>query len=366
VLLASLAGAVWADVTIEQHVTTDGFGPSKFGAMEGKDVTAISSDRARTENQIQFRSKLLRALVRGSGTDTVHIIRLDEELEDEIDVTQKQYTETTFQQMRDSTRAALQGAVAPQKPEVQQQAPTGAPVDESKCDWTPPRSELKQSGEHQSIAGSDTSRATITVTTTCTDKSSGASCDFVFMLDQWLAADIPGTAETRAFWTSYAKKLNLAGEVDRTLQANSSAVFERYKGSWGEAIKQAGSLKGYPLKSIFAMQFGGPQCKSADSGSSGSSGSGSAPASDTPVASSTPTSPSALAGNLAMNLFSKLHKKDDSPPPASAPLAPGMVQLFQMTSETVAVRTDSVPAGLFEVPAGFKKVQKAAPPAPAP
>jgi hypothetical protein len=38
-----------------------------------------------------------------------------------------------------------------------------------------------------------------------------------------------------------------------------------------------------------------------------------------------------------------------------------MVQLFQMTSETVAVRTDSLPSGLFEVPAGFKKIERTQP-----
>jgi hypothetical protein len=356
-LAACLAGSVWADVTVERRITTDGFGPSKFGAMEGKEVTAIASDRARTENQVQFQSKLLRTLARGSGTDTVRIIRLDQELEDVIDVTQKQYTETTFQQMRAQTRQALQGAQSQgSAPTPPQQAPTGAPVDESQCQWTPARSELQQSGEHANVAGLDATRATITVTTTCTDHSTGASCDFVFLLDQWMAADVPGTAETREFWGKYAKQLDLGGEVDRTLQVNSAAVFERYKGSWGEAIKQAGSLKGYPVKSIFAMQFGGPQCKSADS----SGGSANAPAAaDNPPASSTPTTPSGLAGNLAMNLFNKVHKKDDAPPAGQSAPPPGMVQLFQMTTETLAMRTDALPAALFDVPAGFKKVDRA-------
>ncbi|MGA2023324.1 MAG: hypothetical protein ABSH23_01040 [Steroidobacteraceae bacterium] len=362
-LVACLAGSGWADVTVERRVTTDGFGPSKFGAMEGKEVTAIANDRARTENQVQFQSKLLRALAHGSGTDTVRIIRLDQELEDVIDVPQKQYSETTFQQMRAQMHQALQGAQSQgSAPPPQQQAPTGAPVDESKCQWSPARSELLQSGEHASVAGLDASRATITVTTTCTDNSTGASCDFVFLLDQWMAADVPGTAETREFWSKYAKKLDLSGEVDRTLQVNSAAVFERYKGSWGEAIKQAGSLKGYPVKSIFAMQFGGPKCKSADS--SGSSANASGTADNPPPASSTPTTPSGLAGNLAMNLFNKVHKKDDTPPAGQSAPPPGMVQLFQMTSETLAVRTDALPAAMFDVPTGYKKVDKAPPPGP--
>src|ERR1035441_8609316 len=176
--------------SVEQQINVDGCGPSKFGAMEGKSTTAISGDRARTERQSQFKSKLLRALAKSSSTDTVRIIRLDAERIDDIDTPNKQYTETSFQEMRDATAKALQNAQNA-KPAAQQQAPSGAPVDDSQCEWSPAKAELKQTGEHATFAGADASRATITVTQTCTDKTKGTSCDFVFLLDQWLAADIP-------------------------------------------------------------------------------------------------------------------------------------------------------------------------------
>jgi hypothetical protein len=193
------------------------------------------------------------------------------------------------------------------------------------------------------------------VTTTCTDPVKGTSCDFVFLLDEWLAADVAGTAETRQFWRNYASKMNLSGELADSMQANSQAVFNRYKSGWGEAIKQAGSLQGYPVKSIFAMQFGGPQCKSDDSSSSsGASGSDGTSSSSS---SGVPTSPSAAISGAAMGLFNKLHKKDDSQA-AAAPAAPGMVQMFQMTTELVSVRTDAIPSAAFEVPPGYKKIEK--------
>jgi hypothetical protein len=351
---AGLTGMVQADITIEQQIDVDGFGPSKFGAMEGHSSTAISGNKSRTEQQTQFKSRLLRALAKSANTNTVRIVRLDAEVVDEIDVANKQYSEVTFQQMRDATTKALQDAQS-QPARQQQEAPSGAPVDDSKCQWSPPRSELKQSGEHASIAGTDTSRATITVTTTCTDPTKGTSCDFVFVMDEWLAADVPGTAETREFWRNYARKVGLTGDVNE-LQGNSQAVFNRYKSGWGEAMKQAGSLKGFPLKTVAAMQFGGPQCKD-DSSNTGGSNAGS---SDSSSASSVPTSPSAAIGSAALGLFSKMHKKDDSQQTAAAaPVAPGMVQMFQMSTQTVAIRSDSIPAGTFEVPAGFKRVDKA-------
>jgi hypothetical protein len=354
---AGLAGIVQADITIEQQINVDGFGPTKFGAMEGRSSTAIAGNKSRTEQQTQFKSRLLRALAKSANTNTVRIVRLDAEVIDEIDVANKQYSEMTFQQMRDATAKALQDAQS--QPARQQEAPSGAPVDDSKCQWSPPRSELKQSGEHASIAGTDTSRATITVTTTCTDPTKGTSCDFVFVMDEWLAADVPGTAETREFWRNYAKKLNLTGDINE-LQGNSQAVFNRYKSGWGEAMKQAASLKGFPLKTVAAMQFGGPQCKDDSSSGSSGSGGGSGGGSDSSSASSVPTSPSAAIGSAALGLFNKMHKKDDSQQAAAAaPVAPGMVQMFQMSTETVAIRTDSIAGGTFEVPAGFKQVEKA-------
>lgn len=364
-LAAGTAGLVQADITIQQQVNVDGFGPSKFGAMEGKSSTAISGDKARTEQQSQFKSRLLRALAKGGNVNTVRIIRLDAETIDEIDVTKQQYSEETFQQMRDQMTRAMQSAQNSQnsqQAQEQKEAPSGAPVDDSKCQWSPPKTEVKQTGEHATIVGADASRSTITVTTTCTDPTKGTSCDFVFLLDEWLVSDVPGTAETRAFWAAYAQKLNLSGVLADSMQSNSPGVFSRYQGSWGEAIKQAGTLKGYPMKSVFAMQFGGPQCKDNNSGNSSSSGGAdnSGSSSSSSSGGSIPTSPSAAISGAAMGLFNKLHKKDDSQQqPAQNQAAPGMVQMFQMSTETVAISTSAVPATAFEVPAGYKKVEKA-------
>ena len=358
-IAAGIAGIVHADITIQQQISIDGFGPMKFGAMDGKSSTAIAGDKARTESQMQFQSRLLRALAKGGGSNTVRIIRLDAELIDEIDVTRQQYSEQTFQQVRDDMTRAVQGAQSAQQ---QKEAPSGAPVDDSKCQWSPPRTDMKQSGEHASFGGADAARATITVTSTCTDPTKGTSCDFVFLLDEWLAADMPGSAETRAFWQAYAQKLNLSGVLADSMQANSPTIFNRYQNGWGEALKQASSLKGYPVKSVFAMQFGGPQCKDNNSSSSGG---GSAPDSSgsSSSTSSVPSSPKDALAGAALGLFNKLHKKDDAQQqqqqPTAAQAAPGMVQIFQMSTVTTGIVTTGIPGTAFEVPSGFKKVERA-------
>jgi len=107
-------------------------------------------------------------------------------------------------------------------------------------------------------------------------------------------------------------------------------------------------LKGYPLKTVLAMHFGGPQCNSADSGNGSSAETSSPP----------PTTSGGVMAGLATGLFKKMHKPDQSQPADAPP--PGMTQLFRMSTETVAVRNDAIPSASFEVPAGFRKVDRPA------
>jgi hypothetical protein len=190
------------------------------------------------------------------------------------------------------------------------------------------------------------------VVTTCADAAKNESCDFVYLIDRWLAPAMPGAAESQEFWRSYAKKLNIAGDLSASMQANAQQVFQRYKGAWTEAMTKAATVKGYPMKSVFAMQIGGSQCKdsnaSKDSSSADNSGSSSPP----------PTSPSDAVGGFAMGLFKKLQKKpDDTPPPDATPIAPDMIQMFQMSTETLSINFNSVPGSQFEIPDGYTKIE---------
>jgi hypothetical protein len=339
------AGLARADVTVVQKITSDGFGPIKFGAMTGSNTTAIAGDRSRVDGNLQFNSKILRMFQHGTG-NTVSVIRLDKELEYEIDPAKKQYSEVTFAQMRAAAERRAQEAKE-KGSTTEKEQPSGAPVKESDCKWSPPRTEVTRSADSRTIAGAEAKRVTVSVTTTCEDTKDNTSCDFVYLIDQWLTPERPGAAETRAFWTSYAKKRDLSGELAAAMQGNAQQVFQRYKGSWSEAMAKAGTLKGYSMKSTFAMQIGGPKCKSAQ-GSKDSSQSESTPP---------PTSPSDAVGGLAMGLFKKFQKKPDETPPADAtPISPDMTQIFGLTTEIASISTDSIPGSQFEPPDGYTKI----------
>ncbi len=67
----------------------------------------------------------------------------------------------------------------------QQQATSG--VDDSQCEWSEPKAEVKRTGEKAMLAGYQAERVTVIATQSCKDKESDQVCDFGLVLDQWVA-----------------------------------------------------------------------------------------------------------------------------------------------------------------------------------
>jgi hypothetical protein len=140
---------------------------------------------------------------------------------------------------------------------------------------------------------------------------------------------MPGQREQAEFWKAYAKRLNGGDEVASPAAQTANSMFSRYKGSWGDLVAKTSALKGYPLKSIVSIHVGGTGCESGRPG-------GASSASDPHAA--------------LMGLLGKLGKHSE---PAVAASSDG-VELFNMTTETVATSTTQVPAERLQVPAGYK------------
>src|SRR4249920_2463360 len=56
--LALNVSLAFADVTIEERISVEGL--MKFANMNGKELTMVAGDRARTESDLQMESKLMR------------------------------------------------------------------------------------------------------------------------------------------------------------------------------------------------------------------------------------------------------------------------------------------------------------------
>ena len=371
-LLLLASGFAAADITTEQKVSIQGIGPMSFADMSGTTRTAISGTRSRTDSDMVMQSKLVRFLAHNTVGPTADIVLLDSDKLYRLNLNKKEYTEQSFEELRANMQKALQGGKADSADARQQPAA----IDQSKCDWLPPKSDVK-TGAKATIAGFDAQQIIITAEQPCKDKQTGAICEIALTVDEWLASSFSTNEEITKYHQAYAQRLGL-DTVSQDANERAKAMFSQYKGVWEDIASKMKNAQGYPVRSSFSLAIGGDQCKQAqtakqqsgDSGSNPSSGSASSSGS-----SSAPTSPAELANQVGAKLGSLFHrKKDDSQaaasnqgtqaptatatPAASAATGPsGTVPLMTISSELVSVSTAPIPANAFEVPADFKKVE---------
>jgi hypothetical protein len=356
-----------ADVTTQQRISIDGIAGMSIANMSGTTTTIISGERSRTESDLQLQSKIVRMFARGAAGPHVDIVRLDLGKIDHLNVGKKEYTEMTFEQMREQMQKAMGQAGAAQNKEE----PKPTSIDDSQCEWSDPKADVKRTGEKATFAGFDAQRLTITASQACKDKQSGQVCEFVLLLDEWLAPKFVASAETQKYTRAYAQKMGLGTEAtSHDIAERAQSMFGRYKGIWSEVATKTKDMKGYPVKTTFAFAVGGPQCQSAQTSNSSTSNSSDSSASQ-------PTNPAALAGQISGKIAGLFHKKSDTAPPADAsagasgtdasatpavtaapPMPDGMVPVITMSSELVSVSTAAVDPSVFEIPADFKKVER--------
>jgi len=363
VVLACAASVALADVTVQQRVSVEGAGMMSAANMSGTTKTTISGERSRTDSDIQLQSRIVRMLAHRAIGPTAEIVRLDQDKIDRLDITRKQYTETTFEELKTRLQKTLDKAQ-----DSQNQGQEGAkPMDESKCEWLEPKADVKRTGEKATYGGFEAERLTIVASQPCKDKETGAICEVALALDEWLAPKLTAREEEEKFRRAYAQKVGLdltsgrggglfgGGDINQRAQS----MFGRYSGIWSEIVAKTKDVKGYPVKMSFSFAFGGTECKNAkgQQGQQASSDDGS------------PGGPGGLAGQMAGKLGSLFHrKKDDSrndtgstSPGGTAPavtLPNGLLPIITMSSELVSVSTDNVSSATFDVPADFKKVER--------
>lgn len=359
VVLTCVASLALADVTVQQRISVEGAGMMSAANMSGTTKTSISGERSRTDSDIQLQSRIVRMLAHGAVGPTAEIVRLDQDRIDHLDITRKQYTETTFEELRTRLQKAMD-----KSQDSQNQGQEGPkPMDESKCEWLEPKADVKRTGEKATYGGFEAERLTIVASQPCKDKETGAICEVALALDEWLAPKFTAREEEEKFHRAYAQKLGLdltsgrggpfgGGDINQRAQS----MFGRYSGIWSEIVAKTKDVKGYPVKMSFSFAFGGAQCRNAggqqaQQGGSDDNSSG---------------GPGGLAGQVAGKLGSLFHrKKDDSQTdtgtaatgaaPPAVTLPNGLVPIITMTSELVSVSTDSVSSAIFDVPGDFKK-----------
>jgi hypothetical protein len=337
---------------MERAMSVEGVGAMAFGNMSGTSRTTISGDKSRTDTDIKMQSKLVRMLARNAVGPSAEIVRLDQDKIYHLNINKKEYTETSFAQMREQMQKAadqMNSADGRRQPSA---------IDESKCEWLPPKADVKKTGEKAQFAGYQAERVTIVASQPCKDKETGAICEVALVLDNWLASGFTESSEAQQYAKAYAAKMGFDASTSQDIAQRAQAMFGRYKGIWSEIATKMQGIKGYPVRNSFTLAMGGAQCKSASAQQAQSGDDEDS------------SNPNALAGAVAGKLGSLFHKKKDdseaaaarAPTPAvsSVPLPPGDVAVMTISSQLVSVSTNSASPDAFSVPADFKRQESKA------
>jgi hypothetical protein len=388
-VLAMFAASVRADVTIQQKTYLD---VASVIHMHGTTTTSLTADKKRedTESHCEGMMSLLCGNVQGG-----EIVRLDRDVTWHLEPSKKLYREQVFATPEEmaAVRAKMQANL-----EKMRSCPvsrTQQPIDKSKCEMSPPKIEVHKSDDKTTIAGHDAQRTTATLTETCTNKDSGDICDTVVAVDVWLTQDkLPGSGERRAFETAYAKKLGL-DDARGIMRGEVAKFLAPYQPQIKQLTDKSSDFKGQPLKTSLRVLMGGQQCGATAKmkANESSSGAGStAPGNPLNDVAQAGKAIGSSVGHLVGGLFHK-KKADDSQDAAAQP-APGdpgataasaapattatatatatattpatapaatpdplaqYVQMASFSTETVAIDTDAIPGGRFDVPPEWTK-----------
>jgi hypothetical protein len=246
---------------------------------------------------------------------TGRIVDLDEQKVYDLDMKKKNYTVTTFEQLRQKLREAQERAAKEAK-----EAP-GEPTQPSSTDKQFEFDfDVKETGQTRAIAGHDAKQVIMTVTVREKGKTLDESGGVVLTTDSWLGPDIPALKELAEFEMKYWKAIAPETALVSAEQiAAIAALYPMIKPAMDRLNQEKVNLKGTPLATL--MTFEGVKSKAQiEEQSKSSSGGG-------------------LSGMLAR----KIAKKDDKP----------RATIFTMNTETLEIGT-AVAATDVDIPAGFK------------
>ena len=204
----------------------------------------------------------------------------------------------------------------------------------------PPEVDVRRPGDKKAINGFDCEHVIITMRLPFENTKTGEKGALRFVSDLWVAP-VAQAKEIQAFNRAYAQKLGLDADA-QSLTAMMGPQGARFAGGMADLAAKMRDLNGYPIMTTVSMgddAMGTDQAQASRAPEPKEGG-----------------SPLGKIGGLG-GMFGK-KKAPESNPPESAPAAGPTGSLMTITTEVKSISTDPIPDGEFEVPAGFKKVER--------
>jgi len=310
------AGSLFADFSYEE--TSKMTGGVLASAMK---VVGVFSRQA---NQPIHTSVLLKGdRMAHVSAESIQVIDLGAETITDINLKNKTYSALTFAQMAQY---------------MDQLSKKAAAQNEGKGELKI-KASVKETGQTKQISGLNTREVILTLVMEGTDKESGQKGGLTLTADQWLAKDVPGYGEVRAFYQRMAQKLSWMPGSNPMLQGRSDMAK-----AMADLKTESAKMEGVPVMQVISM---GGQAEGQPGEQQNAK----------PAQKQESESPS-IGGALGRlgGLGGLGRRKKEEPPKEEKPAtAPGT--LLEITSESTNFSTASVDASKFQVPAGFKKVE---------
>jgi hypothetical protein len=261
-----------------------------------------------------------------------------------IDFQKKQYSVMTFEEMKQMMEQMSQKAQKSQK------------GDQAEMKF---KVSANATGKSKQVSGLEAKEMILKMEMEGADKESGQKGGMTVTTDMWIARGVPGYQEVRDFQKRMAERLNW------TPGGNMFMSDPKVSQGMAEVAREAAKVDGMPVQQLVSMGMTGQP------GAAGAPADGSAApqqqqqqqqAQSQPAA-PPPTSIGGALGRLGgLGGLGRKKPAADQPAPASngpagggqASGAPG--SLLEMTTELSSFSAGPADASLFEVPAGFKKV----------
>ena len=322
-IMTLAASTAFADFTYQE--TTKITGGALISAMK---VAGVFSKQARQMGEP------MQSTVAVKGDRLVHrskihasVIDLASQTITSIDLEKKTYSVMTFEEMKQALEQMAQ---------KMQQKKADQPDLKYKVS-------VDKTGKTKQINGFEAKEMILKMEMEGTDKKSGQSGSMVVTADTWIAPSVPGYAEVREFYKKMAEKIHW------TPSGGMFATRPDVAEGMAEVYKESAKLDGMPV--FQTMTMGGEGTAPVDASS--------APAAQQQPQAERPSIGGALGGALGGKFG--LGRKKNQDPPAQAPASSGGTAsasgvLIEMTTEMNDFSSNAVDASLFEIPAGFKKV----------
>lgn len=369
-----LATPALADIQIESKTRLRASGMLSMLESDSKSTTSLSGERLRSVSEHKAKGKMMAAF--SSKQDQVNIVRLDRGLSWDIDPKKRQYSEIELASLGEQFEAMNQQLASLGA------APGGgaAIVSDEACRLSEPRVEVDRTGESKKIAGQRAQQVVVRVNQRCEMPEREQICEIRQSWESWLAPDAGMAKELLAFQEEFARQTRLP---PFSFEQSAALVMlsRMFGGSWEAAEDAMNDLEGFPLQSTVKLEFGGEQCQglgelqaataelmdaAAHAAVDGAMDEAANQAGDElarqtaqifgngPLEQIAGAGVGQAAGEVVTGLFGKLRKRRAEGKKGTA--KPAVDVVFEISTRVTRIRTDALSPSLYEIPAGYARI----------